>query len=375
MLGIKAFRKTSYTTGYYFDMDSQTHSMCSALDARAREWPCRGTAWRAANKLCDDYVNELFAKMPANNFKARLGLSDDLLDQLANLYRSPIVIGGHMKSGTNLTAQLLDDHPSVLVLPGDSYMFQKEQYFNAMESQVFLCYWIKRLINPTGQGPFFFLASAGRRMESYVKIADLFFLFVELGKANIEALVSAMSIIYSKKRGILPKYWVEKTPNNHVGTSEFSCFGVPANYVFVYRSPTTNYLSNRELAKKRGWSGAGCIELSLNLRKSYKNILKQQRIIGAHAATLNYEDLVSDTQTEMKKLANWLGIKWRKSLLMPSIDGEPAVVNSMLGDHNIAGKVINTGQRECRVSKVEYVVISAIAGGPYKSLRKNSAKS
>lgn len=363
----------SYTTGDYFEMDSQTHSLGSALDARAREWPCRGAAWRAANKLCDDYVEELLAKMPANNFKAKHGISDDLLDQLANLYRSPIVIGGHMKSGTNLTAQLLDNHPSVLVLPGDSYMFQKEQYFNAMESQAFLRYWIKRLINPTGQGPFFFLASAGRRMESYAKIADLFFSFIKLGKVNIEALVSAIAIIYSKKRGVLPKYWVEKTPNNHIGTNEFSCFGSPAYYIFVYRSPSTNYLSNRELAKKRGWSGAGCIELSLNIRKSYKNILKQQLLIGANAKTLNYEDLVSDTKTEMKKLASWLGVKWRKSLLIPSIDGKPAVVNSMLGDHNVAGRVINTGQRKCGVSKLEHVVISAIASGPYKSLRKYSA--
>ncbi len=118
-------------------------------------------------------------------------------------YQRVISVGGHMKSGTTLLIGLLDDHPDLLVLPGDSHIFSRMAEFNTMAFEEFARYWIGRLLNPTGQAPFWCFATK-RSIDAYVDLFATMAHFKSKGHENVFALVAALGRRHRARYGELP---------------------------------------------------------------------------------------------------------------------------------------------------------------------------
>src|SRR5690242_3724778 len=92
-------------------MDDLRH-IDDLLEARARDYPRRvEPAW-----------SDLLAAIEA--FAARLRDEvDPVPAPLPDYYGRPIFVVGHRKTGTTLVQELLDGHPQLAVLPGESNHF------------------------------------------------------------------------------------------------------------------------------------------------------------------------------------------------------------------------------------------------------------
>ena len=66
--------------------------------------------------LEEQLVNEIENLLPIN-----WQPEPDLIEQAKQLINSPLFICGTMKSGSTMLVELLDSHPNLVVLPGDTH--------------------------------------------------------------------------------------------------------------------------------------------------------------------------------------------------------------------------------------------------------------
>lgn len=331
---------------------------------RAKEWPRRGEAWRISAKFLDEFVTELLKKIKTINPDAS-SVDKKTLKRVSKICKRPIIVGGHMKSGTNLFTQLFDGHSSILVLPGDSFLFQRYDFFNKMSVHIFVTYWIKRFINPTGQGPFFWPCEPGKQEETYIRLIGLVYEFNAFGFSNVTALVAALSVLHHQRHSIWPKFWLEKTPNNQfLDLAALQDFP-EARQIFLVRRPVNNYASIKKLSELREWRGSSCFELSLNLAKSYIFIQRFESLKPDTTTLIQYEELTNSTRALVKNIAAWLGVPWRPSLLVPTMNDEAAFQNTMFDSEPVSGVVKADYGHSEQVDKFEKILICLITFIPY----------
>src|SRR5579859_5219006 len=117
------------------------------LEARARDYPLRAEpTW-----------SDLLAAIDA--LAGRLRDENEPADApLPGYYERPVFVVGHRKTGTTLLQDLLDGHPQLAVLPGESNHFNtflpRGPEGIAAEAQR---WWLLRLITPSGIPPFWAL--------------------------------------------------------------------------------------------------------------------------------------------------------------------------------------------------------------------------
>lgn len=70
--------------------------------------------------------------------------------RLAAFADRPVFLCGCMKAGTTLLTQLLDDHPQLMVMPGDSHL---TDFIEQREYEPLARHWLGRLVSPTGKTP------------------------------------------------------------------------------------------------------------------------------------------------------------------------------------------------------------------------------
>ncbi|MFQ5422156.1 MAG: sulfotransferase, partial [Anaerolineae bacterium] len=84
----------------------------------------------------------------------------------------PIFLCGYLKSGTTLLTALLDAHPALVVLPGDTNLLHLLRRFTPLPrpqlDEAWGAHWLKRLVNPTGQPPFWLLGQDGRAYADFL---------------------------------------------------------------------------------------------------------------------------------------------------------------------------------------------------------------
>ena len=84
------------------------------LEARAREYPRRTEpTWSTLLGAIDDVATRL---------RERVQREPETLP-LPDFYERPVFVVGHRKTGTTLLQELLDGHPQLVVLPGESNHF------------------------------------------------------------------------------------------------------------------------------------------------------------------------------------------------------------------------------------------------------------
>ena len=152
------------------DQDSWRHHQAAAaelLGRRAEAWPERPPELVAASKEHTGALAQLIVDEAEQAVDpADLSTVTTLLDT-----DNPIFICGVMKSGTTLLLNLLDAHPAVAALPGDSFLRDAiAQPFSTESIKTHLEHWVRRMMNPSGQHPFFVLGAGPDRYVRFVRV-------------------------------------------------------------------------------------------------------------------------------------------------------------------------------------------------------------
>jgi hypothetical protein len=344
------------------------------LAARDRDFPRRDPANTAALEAAlDAYVERLRAARDA-----AWAPDPGRLAEARAMAPRPVLVCGYMKSGTTFLVGLLDQHPQLTVLPGDSHMLTLVERQRGGPPDAGGAagdrYWTARLVNPTGQRPFWFLGDDDR---AYVELARyLEHWLAELPPAPESPFLAGVLALHcaNPRRVPRPAAWVEKTPWNELRARAALAVYPQARFVHVVRHPLENLASMKQLVRHRGWGWRGAISATTTawrLRRSLRAGLDNQRRLGAERYLfVVHERLLADPPAETRRLADFLGIEWDENLLRPTVNGAPQVSNSMYGDRRVAGEIVRDAPSRWRteLSPLERRLASAILGPTLRRL-------
>lgn len=271
-----------------------------------------------------------------------------------NFSNNNVFIGGYYKSGTSLLNSLFDYHPELVVLLPDSRILTKlyykaqdlsrEDFFNYLSHL-----YVKRLYNPNGHMPMNLLGEEENfNINDYAKFVAYLKYYINNSKTVKEILLSLSCAVFASngqfERNDRPKYWVEKTPTNEHYIQNAKKLFPNSKFIFLIRNPYDNIASVRRWYINSGRKeNADFIGHIKGLKKSYKAIIKAQEEQDCYI--VKYEDLVTHTKEEMKKICDFLKIKYNDFSITPTILGEKDKPNmSDRKDENREkyGVVINT---------------------------------
>lgn len=256
-----------------------------------------------------------------------------LVEQAQGMAQRPIFICGHAKSGTSLLVNLLDGHPALVTMPGDSHAVHvAEQYASAhsqTERDAWQLYWLSRLINPTGQKPFWLL---GTKDAPYINLLAYLAYWREQYDGMAAAPFLAVVLAYfcaNPHRPSEPAAWVAKTPANEYRVDTLLRHYPTARFVHVVRNPFANLVSMKRLSIFRS-GRAYTVRSAHRIRRSMQQGTRnQQRLGDARYHFVRYEDLVADPESTLRDVARWMDIPFHKTLLSPTVNGMAATANSM----------------------------------------------
>jgi hypothetical protein len=289
------------------------------LRLRAADFPSRvEPTW----SLLDGELRELATALREET--ARMQLPRAELDH--ELLSKPVFVVGYPKSGTTLLLGLLDGHRQLVVLPGETRWFTDPEPTLAELHER----WIHILVNPSGQEPFWLLGEPTGEDDAYLRFTNALFA-IAAQNPELDLLTAlAAAFAHSTQRA---QAWVEKTPFHLFHVDRIRRRFPDARFIQVVRDPRTTIAAIRRFGE-HGWStdidetSAGvAAALSLATRTSDSYLV------------VRYEDLVTATERELRRVAKFLGIEWSSALLCPSQLGQPRRANSSHLDRRVIGKI------------------------------------
>ena len=261
---------------------------------------------------------------------------EELVERTEAIAESPVFICGYMKSGTTLLLGLLDGHPNLVVMPGDSHMLGRihtqVDVSTTKGVEELADYWMHRLINPHGQKPFWIMGRDYRPHLDFMHYLNYWTDRLPTAKRRAFLSVVLAYACANPMRPTDPKLWIEKTPGNERKVKEILELYPSARFIHITRDPRTNIDSLKRLAAVRGqdWKLENTAHA---IRYSFEAGVLNQKSLGSNRYhILRYEDLVADTEGQMREVAQFMGIAPDDILQRPSVNGLPAAANSMHND-------------------------------------------
>lgn len=289
--------------------------------------------------------------------------------ELESFADRPIFVVGYYKSGTTLLLNLLDGHPDLLALPGESRHFTSLADLGPTRKDDIRrlhAHWIRNTITPYGLPPRWLL---GRPAENGSDPYDAFGrTLVGFARAqNSRDLLGAAAQALAVMRGASPQYWVEKTPLHELEVNRILSAYPEARFVHIVRDPCSTLDSIAHYGTETPIVDvlAGAAELS----RSFDAAIVARRELGDRYTVIRYETLVTDTQHTMSVVAAALGISYNECLLVPTTLGMPATANAGRPEHRVSGMVhARSLERASGLSRRDRLVVDALVGGSAREL-------
>lgn len=301
-------------------MEEYTKKLQQLLEARAREYPARGEAYSNLRAALQGFTEEL-----ASRFQKQNPIEHESLKLPSS---QPLFLCGPPRSGTTMFSQLLDGHPDIFMMPGDSkYTIEAIAHYPC-DPDSYVYQWVKRLVNPTGQEPFWFL---GPDEEEFHRFLALYSWNRRNGELDpFVAVVNALQMVIHGNRPI--RYWAEKTPENELYAEELAYRFPEARFLHLVRDPLDNIYSQKKFRQQRG-RGFDIRKVAARERLMFEAAIRNRETLGSERyMVLRYEDLVADVEANMRSIAGFLNIEYDPILLAPTIKGLPASVNSSFAE-------------------------------------------
>ena len=216
---------------------------------------------------------------------------------------APIFVVGVGRSGTTLLAAILDAHPRLSCGP---------------ETNV-LCSWpendARRILSPSAWPNravdyLYAVEQFGRPIpENYGVPRAAVESYLATQRPSLRAIVSALPELFMAENG--KTRWVEKTPNHLLHVERIRQLFPTARIIRIVRDPRDVALSLEEMP----WFPGTFID---GIQLWRRNDARSRRFFETDEAsyTLRYEDLVSDTEREMRSLCLFLGEDFEPQMLL-----------------------------------------------------------
>ncbi len=283
------------------------------------------------------------------------------------LAASPVYICGVHRNGTTLVRDLTDGHPELVVLPSEG------TYYTNLEAQLLslplnkrTAYlgkeWLRRLVNPINQPPYWLLGKSGEQSSPYVDFARYVLSWWEkVDQNNPQWPHLVIVLAYAMcTNNLNAKYWVDKTPANERYLDRIWKESPQAKIIHVIRDPLATLASRKKM------------ELYITMRSALKD-LKMSFKVAAGQSALNderfflvrYEELCDDPQTITERIAAFLNISHTHTLKQPTVAGIPSQANSSFNKEAASGQILRADQHQQVniLTKTEQELIAAEIGG------------
>ena len=234
------------------------------LEQRDALFPKRDAQNTAAmERATVEYINAL-REEPQAEWKP----DEQLVSAGKDLVDAGFFLCGYRKSGTTLLLNLLNGHADLITLPGDTRalnLIEDREQFTARYRDLTTnsnyhdlnrdldTYFAGRMINPTGQKPFWILGESGREYAAFLHYFDY---WLKSYYRDPRAPFLAFALAYTcanHRRPARPRYWVEKTPNNEQHIASLLEYFPHAKFIHIVREPGPNLAPIRRLNEFRGW--------------------------------------------------------------------------------------------------------------------------
>lgn len=299
----------------------------------------------------------------------RLGaipLNAEQISQGLALAQHPVFICGVHRSGTTLARDLLDAHPSLVVLPSEGTFYTNlESKLAALpenERMAFLgMEWLRRLANPINQPPYWLLGRSNNAASPYVLFARYVQAWWNIlcSKENTQWPHAAIILAYACCTGYAgAKLWVDKTPVNERYLQRIWQEMPNARIIHIIRHPAAILASRRKM------------EPSVTLRSTLRDMqtsfnvaLQQSHAGNPQYLLVRYEELCAQPNVVIKKIAAFLGIEENEILYKPTVAGIPSISNSSF-NRNVQRQIHSAtpGERENILTPGEKNALAACIG-------------
>lgn len=254
---------------------------------------------------------------------------------MANQLKSPIFILGSHKSGSSLLRSLLDNHPSLFVVPTEMHFFQLSGYWidyklrAALPQQLSQSEVLEKMVD--------FLKLKNKHKDPYSDSSTPnFFDLIEFRKVVSEAKCITKEDLFSTyvhaiykslKNADMPSGLriVEKSVENAEYASLLKIFFPDCSFLHIIRNPYASLLSIRKAKSNQGYPFLKDIIKSIT--NNYYNLYKNETILDNYFI-VKYEDLISETQTTMQAISKFIGLEFKETLLKPTLMGRSWSGNS-----------------------------------------------
>jgi hypothetical protein len=293
-------------------------------------------------------------------------LSDGQISEGNDLAKHPVFICGVHRSGTTLVRDLLDGHPNLVVLPSEGTWYtnleSKLLFLQENERAAFLGKeWLRRLVNPINQPPYWLLGRSVDTGSPYVDFARYVMAWWGMGdKDNPQWPHIAIVLAYAScTNGLSAKFWVDKTPANERYLSRIRKEMPEARIIHVIRHPLAT------LASRKKMEPAISIRIALrDLKISFRVAVEQRHLNDEKFLLIRYEDLCDNPQMLTGKMASFLNIAASDTLNQPTVAGIPSQANSSFNKDAASGQILKPDQHQQPqiLSKAEQELIAAYIG-------------
>lgn len=325
------------------------------LNKRFASYPVRDDSYFRLMEALDDFAVYLRQKIDFNAFHPEI----DIVRATEAFSDKPVFICGSMKSGTTLLAQLLDNHPDLIVMPGDSHYAHQIDKWKRSQFAELSSHWLGRLINPTGKEPFWFIGPDEKPLEQF-----LLYLHYYLNDPQREVFLCIVMSIYaavSAGSGLTEKkYWVEKTPHNELNLDLLTSHFPRARFIHILRDPLENIVSLKRISDIRKWNTT-TFEFAVSIKNLFRAAKTNQNIVGTrNYHIIKYEDLVARPRNTLYGICDFLDISFHDSLLQPTENGVQALSNSMFRESRIRGKILDQSKTKRYIENLSKEEIQTI---------------
>lgn len=306
-------------------------------------------------------------------------LDADTIARGLDLAARPVFVCGVHRSGTTLVRDLLDGHPSLLVLPSEGSFQQGtagvlERMLPAERAGVVGREWLRRLANPINQPPYWMLGRTGERGSPYVRFAQALLAWWPLTERRFGREVSlwplsAVVLAYASASTEPETWsqlvrWVEKSPTNELQLARLRAEFPDARFVHVVRHPLAVFASRKAIERRTRATFRSMRQALKDLRATYRVALEETSRPGrGDYCLVRYERLIASPPDVMHEVAHALGIAFAPAMLEPTVAGRPSAANSSFDAGSRAGEMVSDARPiDHGLSPYERNLVIAAAG-------------